>query len=194
MSRKDIKKQKMHVCYCDTCNKSYKNIRNLKRHIKEKHSFLEYWNCAEKECSSRFIRRSYLSKHLILKHKYGADLAKDAALRAKRGEKQDNEYDEDVGEDESIYSLLADRDENLEEIQFANTILDFDLTLLQRDGHFILCDKDEKETQVNDCEKNENDKNKESVNNKMIYEVEDVSYIQIIVWDKDKKKYKTNVN
>jgi hypothetical protein len=48
-----------------------------------------------------------------------------------------------VSEDESIFSLLAERDENQDEIQFANTILDFDLTLLQNDEHFTSNNKDE---------------------------------------------------
>jgi hypothetical protein len=70
-------------------------------------------------------------------------LARDAALRAKRGDLKESEYYEDVSEDESIFSLLAERDGNHDEKQFANTILDFDLTLLQNDEHLTNNYKDE---------------------------------------------------
>ena len=69
------------------CGKSYKHKRNLKRHIKERHNDSEHWNCIEEGCSSRFIRRSYLSKHLVWIHGYNQDDAREAVLSAPRHDK-----------------------------------------------------------------------------------------------------------
>jgi hypothetical protein len=92
------------------------------------------------------IRRGYFSKHLILKDRYKADSPRDAALSAKRADKKASEYYGNASEDENVFTLLADRDGNQDEIQFATTILDFDMTVLQNNenvDHFINCDKDE---------------------------------------------------
>ena len=53
---------------CDTCGKVYTLELNLIRHVTEKHSVIEFWNCTEFGCSAKFIRRGYLSKDLGKKH------------------------------------------------------------------------------------------------------------------------------
>lgn len=54
---------------CDTCNKTYKHKRNLIRHIMENHNeALGYFNCPEKGCKSKIIRRDYLREHLVKLH------------------------------------------------------------------------------------------------------------------------------
>jgi hypothetical protein len=110
---------------CDTCDKSYKTLRNLRRHIKEKHTLIEYW-----DCTSRFIPRSYLSKKLILKHKYSSDITRELALSAERSNTNKGYY-EDVSADESIFDLIAEKNSKTDNIQFANSINQFDVTLLQ---------------------------------------------------------------
>jgi hypothetical protein len=115
---------------CDTCDKSYKTLRNLRRDIKEKHTLIEYLVCTEEKCTSRFIRRSYLSKHLILKHKYSSDIAIELALSAERSNTNKGYY-EDVSADENIFDLIAEKNSNTDNIQFANSVNQFDVTLLQ---------------------------------------------------------------
>ncbi|XP_053390171.1 uncharacterized protein LOC123560839 [Mercenaria mercenaria] len=120
---------------CDTCNKYYKNMRNLKRHIKEKHTAIEFWNCTENNCSSKFIRRSYLSKHLILTHKHDAATAREKACCALRGDIKEHGYYEEISDDESIFSLLAEQNGELQERDFVGTVSDYNLSLLQADTH-----------------------------------------------------------
>ncbi|XP_045158344.2 uncharacterized protein LOC123524309 [Mercenaria mercenaria] len=122
--------------YCDTCNKSYKSMRSLKRHIKEKHSGIEYFACTEYNCSSRFIRRNYLSKHLILKHKFQSSKAKETAINVPRGDKEKQHsgaYYEDISEDESIFSLIQEMEGNGDNVslEYVGAISNFDISLLQ---------------------------------------------------------------
>ena len=59
-------------------------------------------------CSSQFIRRSYLSKHLVIKHGYITLRAWEFACRAPRGDIRHNivaEY-EDISEDDSVFDLI----------------------------------------------------------------------------------------
>ena len=96
--------------------------RNLKRHIKEMHNDSEHWNCVEEGCSSRFIRRSYLSKHLVWIHGYNQDDAIEAVLSAPREDKP-KQYGEFEGD--SILDLLAERDATLKSSEFYDKIEDF---------------------------------------------------------------------
>lgn len=95
---------------CDTCGHLYTLRRNLVRHVKEKHSVVEYWNCSEFGCSSRFIRRSYLSKHLMRHHGFSRLSASEKAVGAQRGDRLERYQPEleDVSEDETILDLLVD--------------------------------------------------------------------------------------
>lgn len=81
---------------CDTCNKTYKHKRNLNRHISEKHTDLEHWNCNFNSCKGRFIRRSYLFTHLSKIHGYSKAEARERALGATRGNQNENEALQDV--------------------------------------------------------------------------------------------------
>ena len=97
---------------CDLCDKSYGYERNIKRHVREAHGDIEHWNCAEPDCLSKFIRRSYLSKHLRLKHGYDKLRAHETACLAPRGNmKNDNCFDNE-SEDDSVFDLIADMDED----------------------------------------------------------------------------------
>ena len=98
---------------CDTCGRVYTLKRNLVRHVTEKHSVIEYWNCTEFGCPAKFIRRGYLSKHLGKKHGFDKLTASMKAVGAPRGDRQER-YEpelEDISEDESILDLLNDIDE-----------------------------------------------------------------------------------
>jgi hypothetical protein len=70
---------------------------------------LEYWNCIEESCTSRFIRRGYLYKHLTgRKHKYSKEDARRKALAAHRGDIDiASQYYEDISEDYSVFGLIA---------------------------------------------------------------------------------------
>ena len=57
----------------------------LQRHEKEKHRNLEYWNCVVSGCKATFIRRDYLSIHLNNVHKSSKLNARQAAVKAVRG-------------------------------------------------------------------------------------------------------------
>lgn len=116
---------------CDTCGKSYKHKRNLKRHIKDRHSQNEHWNCPEIDCKTKFIRREYLSRHLVWKHGYSQPDAREAAITASRGD-QPVQHDsiEDVSEDDSILDLLDQREVNVHE--FYEKVNDFDTTVFDQ--------------------------------------------------------------
>ena len=53
---------------CDICGNVYKYKRNLKGHVNEKHGDIERWNCVDVSCKSTFLRRTSLSKYLVLRH------------------------------------------------------------------------------------------------------------------------------
>ena len=85
----------------------------MKRHIQERHSAIEHWRCTVDGCTSKFIRRNYLSRHLILRHEYSAIEARELALSAPRGDlpTQNTSYYEDVSGDDSTLDILAELDE-----------------------------------------------------------------------------------
>ena len=58
----------MSLFQCDLCPRSYRYNKNLKRHVREVHRDVENWLCVQDNCVSKFVRRSYLSKHLVHKH------------------------------------------------------------------------------------------------------------------------------
>ena len=93
---------------CDICRKSYKHKKNLTRHTKEKHRNLEHWLCEMNGCSSSFVRRSYLTRHLILCHKRDGVSARRAALHAPRGDDHPHGYYEDISDDDSVLDVLQE--------------------------------------------------------------------------------------
>ena len=113
---------------CDTCGRTYKYKRNLVRHIKERHNIREYWRCTTKGCHSKFIRRSYLCKHLVFNHGMDVSSARAAALSARLGNPEPNsQYYEDVSDDDSILDLLNERDcSDNEMFQETMNYFDFD--------------------------------------------------------------------
>lgn len=63
--------------WCDTCGRSYSNKRNLNRHMHEKHSGEQlHFSCPEPKCASRFIRRSFVTRHLVKYHMFDMRRAK----------------------------------------------------------------------------------------------------------------------
>ena len=62
----------------------------------EIHSHIEHWKCVETGCFSRFIRRSYLSKHLILSHWYNSFRVREIAVTAPRGDTHKSGYYENI--------------------------------------------------------------------------------------------------
>lgn len=121
----------MGVYVCDICFRSYKHKKNLTRHTKEKHRNLEHWLCVENGCSSSFSRRSYLSRHLILCHKYDGVTARRAALYAPRGDRPSSGYYEVVSEDDSVLDVIQDLiDEKQDE-----AILAFDVNVFNEQGN-----------------------------------------------------------
>lgn len=112
------------------CGRIYCHQRSLSRHIKERHGAAEYWNCIKDDCSSKFIRRSYLSKHLMTKHAFSAIEARKLALSARRANEahtSDNYFD-DVSEDNSTFDILAELEE-LENIDLQDSAIDFDVDI-----------------------------------------------------------------
>lgn len=74
-------------------------------------------------CSSRFIRRSYLSRHLCWTHGYTATEARETAISAPRGDKPAQYGDwEDISDDDSILDLLAERDQTVSHQDYCDVI------------------------------------------------------------------------
>ena len=69
---------------------------------------MEYWNLIEANCKAKFIRRSYLSKHLISSHGYSSLRGRELACTAPRWDKVKQTYYEDISEDESVFELICD--------------------------------------------------------------------------------------
>ena len=119
------------VFVCDVCSKRYTYKRNLKRHIKERNSLREYWRCTEDNSLSKFIRRSYLSKHLVFNHRLSDAEARERALTAPQGDPFSHSYYDDVSDDDSVLDLLSERDnEQINPESFYNVIDKFDCELL----------------------------------------------------------------
>ncbi|VDI04770.1 Hypothetical predicted protein [Mytilus galloprovincialis] len=94
---------------CEFCPKIYKYRKNMLRHVKEKHAkTYEYWNCPEAGCSTQFIRREYLFRHLINTHKMEESTARVKAINSSRGDTHRESYYSDVSDDDTILDLLDD--------------------------------------------------------------------------------------
>ena len=112
---------------CDTCGNVYKYKRNLKRHVNEKHGDIERWNCVEVSCKSTFLRRTSLSKHLVLTHGYSSLRAREFACRASRGDIHADSDLEDISADDSVFDLYDD----IERLRAQDkSIVDFELDYL----------------------------------------------------------------
>lgn len=112
---------------CEVCAKEYKYKRNLIRHQSEHHSDTEHWNCTVEECHAKFIRRGYLSKHLVICHGYDSVTARKCALNAVRGDYQRPAYYETVSDDDSILDLLAETDGTMANQVFNEAMAQFNL-------------------------------------------------------------------
>ncbi|CAG2195787.1 unnamed protein product [Mytilus edulis] len=77
------------------------------RHVKEKHAkTYEYWNCPEAGCSTQFIRREYLFRHLINTHKIEECSARVKAINSSRVD-ENNNNNTDKCDDDSINSEMV---------------------------------------------------------------------------------------
>ena len=100
---------------CDTCGKDYAHKRNLKRHVTETHQRDNlFYPCSEYLCRGRFVRRSYLVKHL---RNYNGMSKLGAKLKSKRVRKAEvpsyeHYYSDvtDVSEGESFFDRLDEQD------------------------------------------------------------------------------------
>ena len=109
---------------CDTCGNVYKYKRNLKRHVNEKHGIIERWTCVEVSCNSTFLRRTSLSKHLVLTHGYSSLRPREFACRALRGDIHIDSDLGDVRDDDSVFDLF----DEIERLQAQEkSINDFEL-------------------------------------------------------------------
>ena len=118
----------MSLFKCELCPKTYQYERNLKRHVREKHTTIEYWLCVKSDCVSKFVRRSYLSKHLMLKHEFSKLEAHEAACQAPRGDIQCETYYDPVSDDDTIFDLIEEMDQEQYAEQYKETISNFDVT------------------------------------------------------------------
>ena len=115
----------MSLFKCDLCPKTYNLKKNLKRHIREGHTAIEYWLCVQGGCVSKFVRRSYLSKHLMLKHGFNKLDAHSTACQAPRGDIQPEEYYDDVSDDDTILDLIEELDQEQYEQHYMDSISNF---------------------------------------------------------------------
>ena len=100
---------------CDTCGKDYRHKRNLKRHVTETHQHDGlFYPCSEYLCRGRFVRRSYLVKHLQKSHGLSKLEAKVKSKRVRKAEVPSCEhyYSDvtDASEDESFFEQLDEQE------------------------------------------------------------------------------------
>ena len=93
----------------------------------KKHTTIKYWLCARSDCVSKFVRRSYLSKHLMLKHEFSKLEAHGAASQAPRGDIQCETYYDPVSND-TIFDLIEEMDQEQYAEQYKEKISNFDVT------------------------------------------------------------------
>ena len=74
---------------------------------------------------SKFVRRSYLSKHLMLKHGFNKLDAHSTACQAPRGDIQPEEYYDDVSDDDTILDLIEEMDQEQYEQHYMDSISNF---------------------------------------------------------------------
>ena len=118
----------MSLSKCELCPKTYQYERNLKRPVREKHTTIEYWLCVKSDCVSKFVWRGYLSKHLMLKHEFSKLDAHEAACQAPRGDIQCETYYDPVSDDDTIFDLIEEMDQEQYAEQYKETISNFDVT------------------------------------------------------------------
>ena len=105
------------VLQCDTCGKFCACKRNIVRYVKEVHSSTaeEHWNYPEFRCSSNFVRRRSLAKHLMKSHGHDRLTASAKAVNAQRGDRM--EYYEKEMEDVSADDSILDVPDDIEELK-----------------------------------------------------------------------------
>ena len=97
-------------------------------HKREKHAPIEYWLCVQSDCVSKFVRRSYLSKHLMVKHEFSKLDAHEAACQAPQGVIQYLTYYDPVSDDDTILGLIEEMDQEQYAEQYKETLSNFDVT------------------------------------------------------------------
>ena len=108
-------------------------------HIKVRHDQVEHCKCVENGCSSKFIRRGYVSRHLVWTHSYSRSDAREAALTAPRGDRPNQHGGlEDISDDDTILDLLAERDKTANVQDYLDKSDGFDTDLLVNDVDDIL--------------------------------------------------------
>ena len=115
----------MSLFQCDLCPRSYRYNKNLKRHVREVHRDVEYWLCVQDNCVSKFVRRSYLSKHLVNKHGFEKLEAHATACVAPRGDVDRDTYYDKVSEDDSVLDMIEEMDAAQYGDRYMNTITEF---------------------------------------------------------------------
>ena len=87
----------------------------------------------------KFIRRGYLSRHLVWTHGYSRSDARKAAMSAPRGDRPNQHGGiEDIRDDGTILDLLAEHDETVNVQDYFDKVDDFDTDLLANDVNYIL--------------------------------------------------------
>ena len=113
---------------CDLCSKEYKYKRNLTRHIQEKHFNNKVWKCVSENCNAKFIRRSYLSRHLMWKHEYDPATARKLALETSSGAQSSHCYYENISSDEDALDMCIE----LDALDRNEAIKSFDLSMFEK--------------------------------------------------------------
>ena len=115
----------MSLFQCDLCPRSYRYNKNLKRHVREVHRDVEYWLCVQDNCVSKFVRMSYLSKHLVNKHGFEKLEAHATACVAPHGDVDRDTYYDKVTEDDSVLDMIEEMDAAQYGDRYMNTITEF---------------------------------------------------------------------
>ncbi|KAH3693834.1 hypothetical protein DPMN_081273 [Dreissena polymorpha] len=115
---------------CDICERTYKHQRSLKRHKQEYHVLKNRcWKCVEEGCSSRFISRGYISRHLIMCNNFTKQAACEKAVSATRETNATTAtYYEDISSDDSTFDLIQEiEDFSSPHPHFTTKELNFDI-------------------------------------------------------------------
>lgn len=117
----------MSLFKCSQCPNTYKYDRNLKRHIRESHEDIDFWFCAIGNCVKKYVRRSYLSKHLINKHGYDKLKAHETACKAPRGIIDREAYYDKESEDDTVFDLIGEMNAAEYGERYMTTISEFNV-------------------------------------------------------------------
>ena len=82
--------------------------------------YIEFWNCSEIGCVTKFIRWEYLSKHLSVQHRFAKYKAHEAACLAPRGDVQRDTYYDNKNEDDVVFDIIAETNDP----EYNNTYMD----------------------------------------------------------------------